>query len=569
MKIAVGYVRCSTEMQDESLEQQKKALGVWAKENAFKIIEWFEDEGKSGTNFENRPEFMRLVRRAESSPNFAYVLVYDESRWGRAGNPRESNYWKVHFEKHHVAVRIVNSQSKQENDIGSYVVEVVESAEASEYSKKLSRSTLRGCVDNALKGFSNGGTPPYGYRRMAVSKLTGEVVRELLPGQWSRDSEEKVIWDLGDEAELKTLRQIFEMKSHGYGYRAIANLLNSERVPCPKRGRWRNKNQLWSAGTIQSLITNPSYCGDRVYNRHPLSKKRVKEANVLGKMKERWISHEQEWSVLRDAHPPIVSRELFEKANGTRRKVERVNQHHYESPYLLTGLVNCVRCGFNYQGQSYTRQGIFYYVDGGNMNKGKSVCDRLSIRKEKLEGFVFEMIRESLPFSRPAKRFEEMISEYLEKRAGHNGEMESVAKRIRENDQKMQNLLAVVERGIGLETVLSRIKELELEKSRLENERQRSEQLSARQIDVKKASQAAANLLLRLDKHFEKVPIQERKEMIRQVVIGVRVNPETRTAACAVTKIPMVNRALTALINPSEFFNSEHLVGAHCSGGRT
>ena len=88
IKIAVGYVRCSTDMQDDSTEQQKKAIEIWAKGNGYAIIEWFEDEGKSGTSFDKRPGFMRMVKRIESSTNFEYVLVYDESRWGRAGNPR-------------------------------------------------------------------------------------------------------------------------------------------------------------------------------------------------------------------------------------------------------------------------------------------------------------------------------------------------------------------------------------------------------------------------------------------------------------------------------------------------
>src|SRR5271157_5731807 len=129
MKIAVGYLRCSTDMQDGSIEQQKKAIEVWAKANAYKVIDWFVDDGKSGTSFEQRPAFMRLKNRVETSPNFEYVLVYDESRWGRAEDPRESTYWKFHFKKHRVTVRIVNSQSKHENDISSYVVEVVEGAE--------------------------------------------------------------------------------------------------------------------------------------------------------------------------------------------------------------------------------------------------------------------------------------------------------------------------------------------------------------------------------------------------------------------------------------------------------
>lgn len=568
MKIAVGYVRCSTDMQEDSIEQQRKAIELWAQKNAFKIIEWFEDEGKSGTTFEKRPGFRKLQSRVENSPNFEYVLVYDESRWGRTGDPRESNYWKVHFQKRGVSVRIINSQSKQENDIGSYVVEVVESAEASEYSKKLSRSTLRGCNDNALRGFSNGGTAPYGYRRTAIHKDTGEIVRELRPGDRCREREEKVRFDLGDESEFSTVKRIFNLKIQGYGYRAIADSLNKERIPCPKRGRWRNKNQMWSAGTIQSIITNPTYCGDRIYNRHPLSKKRVKEANVLGVTKDRWISDETDWIIQRDAHRAIITRELFDRANGTRRQAGRFNQHHYQSPYLLTGLVKCEKCGFNYQGQSYRSENIFYYVDGGNMNKGKSVCDRLAIRKEKLEGFVLDMIRD-LPHSKVASRFEDLIAEYLSRRGSSNTALEDIVRKLKEADIKMQNLLDLAERGIDQETILPCMKALEETKRKLESERLVIERISGKAINVKDASQRAAEFFLKFHAHFDKAPVQERKELIRQVVLGIQINPIDRIATCAITKIPMATPALTALINPSEFFKIKHPVGAHCSGGRT
>lgn len=569
MKIAVGYVRCSTDMQDDSIDQQKQAIEKWAKDHSFKIIGWYEDEGKSGTSFEKRPAFTQLARRIESSPNFEYVLVYDESRWGRAGNPRESTYWKIHFEKHGVLVRIINSQSKNENDIGSYVVEVVEGAEASEYSKKLARSTLRGCNDNASKGFSNGGTAPYGYRRVAVNRQSGEIVRELLPGEHRRDGEEKVIWNLGDRNEIKTVRHIFHLKCSGYGYRAIADSLNKEGIACPQRGRWRNKNQMWSAGTIQSILTNPVYCGDRIYNRHPLSRKRISEQNVLGVTKERWISTEKEWIVQHGAHPSIVSRDVFTKANSSRKLAKRSNQHFHTSPYLLTGLIKCARCGFNYQGQSYRSQNIFYYVDGGHMNKGNSVCTRLSIRKEKIEGFVLDQIRENLPTSKAVSRLEEMISQFLSKRSNSDGDFKSAERALAQIQQKIENLLVSIEKGLDMETVLPRLKELEKEKKQVELEFEKLGRIAGEKIEIAKAAQAASKFISDFDKHFNRAPIQEKKALLKQIVLGVRVEPERRIATCAITKIPMVSRALTALVNPSEFLNTGHLVGAACSGGRT
>ena len=117
IKVAVGYVRCSTEKQDDSIEQQKNELMDWAIENDYKIIRWYEDEGKSGTSFEKRSAFMQLKSCVETNVNFEFVLVYDESRWGRAKNLRESNYWKYHFEKKGVKVIIINSGSNNNNNI--------------------------------------------------------------------------------------------------------------------------------------------------------------------------------------------------------------------------------------------------------------------------------------------------------------------------------------------------------------------------------------------------------------------------------------------------------------------
>jgi len=99
IKIAVGYVRCSTDMQAEtSPDQQKELILEWAHKNGYHVGEWFVDIGKSGTSFEKRPEFARLKARVEAKPGFQAVIVLDESRWGRAG-ASDSIYFRTHFKK--------------------------------------------------------------------------------------------------------------------------------------------------------------------------------------------------------------------------------------------------------------------------------------------------------------------------------------------------------------------------------------------------------------------------------------------------------------------------------------
>ncbi|MGH2568925.1 MAG: recombinase family protein, partial [Bacteroidota bacterium] len=392
VKIAVGYCRCSTDEQGAtSIPQQKEEIERWAIANDFKIVEWFCDEGKSGTSFQARPGFMELVRRVENDPDFEYVLVYDESRWGRALNPRENSYWKVHFERHDVKVRVIHSNSKNGDDIGSYVVEVVESAEASEYSKKLSRAIRRGMLSSQQGIYSRGGTAPYGYKRIAIDLKTGEK-RVMRDGMRSVPKQEKVVWELGDELEINTVRRIFEMRGNGVGYVGIADILNTEGIPCAKRGRWRNKDQKWTGVTVLGIIQNPAYIGDRVYNRLSFSKILAKEKGL--KFQAKWFNDKSQWIVVPNAHPAIVTRKLFEKANvQSEPRPTKPNQHYYRSAYLLTGLVKCVHCGFNFQGYHHKPTGNKYYIDGGYVNKGKSVCRWFSIRQDKLEDFVLSSIK--------------------------------------------------------------------------------------------------------------------------------------------------------------------------------
>jgi DNA invertase Pin-like site-specific DNA recombinase len=322
-KIAVGYCRCSTDEQSAtSIPQQKEEIERWAVDNDFKIVEWICDEGKSGTSFLSRPGFAELVQRVETDPTFDFVLVYDESRWGRALNPRENAYWKVHFERHDVKVRIIHSNSKNGDDIGNYVVEVVESAEASEYSKKLSRAIRRGMLSSQQGIYSRGGTSPYGYKRMAIDLTTGER-RELRDGMRSAPRQEKVVWELGSKEEVETVTKIFELRAQGSGYVTIADILNSEGIPCPKRGRWKNRDQKWSGVTINGIVANLSYTVARVYNRLSFSQILAKQKGYVLSSKKH--NGKDEWIVEKNAHPAIVNKELFDKANSFRGNHDRAH----------------------------------------------------------------------------------------------------------------------------------------------------------------------------------------------------------------------------------------------------
>jgi hypothetical protein len=70
MNLAVGYVRCSTDMQEDSVHQQKREIQKWADAHDYKLIEWYEDEGRSGIYFEHRPAmpFLYTMNLAGGDP---------------------------------------------------------------------------------------------------------------------------------------------------------------------------------------------------------------------------------------------------------------------------------------------------------------------------------------------------------------------------------------------------------------------------------------------------------------------------------------------------------------------
>jgi site-specific DNA recombinase len=541
---AVGYVRCSTDSQDDSIRQQKVEISSWAEKNNIKIIRWYEDEGFSGTTFESRPAFTKLLNDVENGADFRIVLVYDESRWGRARNPRMNGYWKTHFERFGVKVRIINSQSNNGNDVGSYVVEAVESAESSEFIKKLSRATLRGEKANALNGYSNGGSAPYGYKRVALNKVTGKKVRELTPGLRAYN-DEKVIYELGDPAEVSIVKKIFNLKSQGLGYKRIASILNEEGVPCPKRGRWKNKDQKWSIGTIYTIVTNPTYTGSRIFNRHP-------QSHLSGTDKESWLNQPNEWVIKKNAHPAIISEELFNRVNKSRKDYQRQNRRYYESPYLLSGLLKCQHCGYNFQGQTrkltsketgkdYEKK---YYEDSGYMNKGNAVCNSYLLRKEAIEEFIIKKIKELITPKSFIDRVVKSVENKLQDKNNIELQLKEISSQMEKKGKAAANLLELLRNGITLKEVQDDLLRINKENDHLQKMYNDLKEKTIDKNDMTGIIKTTKYLINNFETTFTKSPVHIQKNLIRQFVSEIIVNQDEHKVICFFRKVPWMENEI-------------------------
>lgn len=70
-----------TDRESNSITTQKQILTRYANEHGFRIVEYYSDDGYTGTNF-NRPDFQRMMADIEMG-KINLVLTKDLSRLGR------------------------------------------------------------------------------------------------------------------------------------------------------------------------------------------------------------------------------------------------------------------------------------------------------------------------------------------------------------------------------------------------------------------------------------------------------------------------------------------------------
>ena len=92
---AAQYVRMSTEHQQNSPENQLEVIRKYAAAHQMEVVREYSDFGQSGLNIAGREGLNKLMTDVENKRvDFAALLVYDVSRWGRFQDVDESAYYE-------------------------------------------------------------------------------------------------------------------------------------------------------------------------------------------------------------------------------------------------------------------------------------------------------------------------------------------------------------------------------------------------------------------------------------------------------------------------------------------
>jgi len=289
----------STEHQRYSTENQGDAIRQYAERRGLQVIKTYADEGKSGLRLDGRDALKRLIDDVQTGKaDFATILVYDISRWGRFQDADESAYYEYICRRAGIAVQYCAEQFENDGSPVSTIVKGVKRAMAGEYSRELSAKVFAGQCRLIEIGYRQGGPAGFGLRRMLVDQ-NGTHKGELSRGEHKSIQTDRVILVPGAPVEIETVQWMYRVfVEEGKIEQEIADLLNSRHVQT-------EDGRLWTRGRVHQVLTNPKYVGDNVWNRMSFKLKKLRVRNEP----EMWVRSN-------GAFEPIVERHLFDAAQA-------------------------------------------------------------------------------------------------------------------------------------------------------------------------------------------------------------------------------------------------------------
>ncbi|MCM1054365.1 MAG: recombinase family protein [Bacteroides sp.] len=340
IKKVAAYCRVSTDSDEQSgsLENQRLYFQDYiTKHENWELYEIFAEEGKSGTSTKNRTEFNRMISCAYKG-EIDVIITKEISRFAR--NVLDSIKYTRELRAIGVEVIFLNDNINTINPKDEFILTLRGSIAQSE-SAATSERVKWGQKIQMKKGVVFGGSL-LGYDvkdgKISVNKEGAEIVKRIF---------EKCV-------------------NEGKGTHVIARELMEE-------GFFPQKTKYWTNIAVLRILRNEKYCGDLVQG-----KTYTPDFLTHEKKKNRG---ESEIVIIKDHHEPIVSREVFERANKIldERSDSQTGKSKHSNRYAFSGKIKCGVCGSSYVSRIRKRKDGTSYKDwrcGNAVNHGKPKIDQ-------------------------------------------------------------------------------------------------------------------------------------------------------------------------------------------------
>ena len=350
-----------------------------------RLAEVYSDNGRTGTVFD-RPAWNRLMDDVRTG-KIQCIVVRDLSRFGR-DYVETGSYLEKIFPA--LGTRFISVKENFDNFTCGNAMEslsvslqnLVNAMYSRDISKKVS-TALRAQMETGR--FRNRNLP-YGYL-------------------WNEDKTSYAV----DEEAAAVVRQIFEWKLQEVSVYTIVERLKAGGIESPERHKRRAgtrnggniQGEGWCPSTIRGILQNRAYIGEMICG---------KSETALYKGLKKRLTEKDNWIVVSDAHPPIVSVSDFEAVERQMREdsAHRETAMEWSADIragmidLFAGKIFCADCG---KRMYYKRQRICgcknvtfrgVYDCSTHVRRGHATCFNHFIRQDALNEKVFNAIRDQL-----------------------------------------------------------------------------------------------------------------------------------------------------------------------------
>lgn len=400
---AVIYARYSPgpRQTEQSIEGQVRDCMAYAKEHDIKVLKIYADRHISGTDFEKRAEFNRMLRDSEKG-QFEAIIVWKIDRFGRDREEIALN--KIKLKRH--GIKLLYAKEVIPDGPEGIILESLMEGLAEYYVADLRQKVKRGQRESALKGLAVSGMAAYGYAISPDKKY------------------------IENENESWVVKYVFEHYASGNTATEIIDGLN-------KMGVKNRKGGSITKNGIYTMIRNEKYIGKCTYDGIEIPIPAIIDMQTWEAVQSKIIKRPHSSAVYKAPERYLLSLKAYCGECGA----------------MLVG-----ESGYGKQGNKY-----LYYKCSTRKKKGKShSCCLKTVRKEQLEDFVCEHTISDVLKDDVIDYIADKVME-INKKHTVNQVLSQLKSALRKAENAKNNLIKAIEDGIYTQSTKERLIELENE----------------------------------------------------------------------------------------------------------
>ena len=211
----IGYIRVSTDSQDNSVITQKEMIENYSKLKGFEIDDYFIDFGISGKNTIKREKYLKLMEMVENG-EVDTIITTSLSRWSR--NTLDLLKSVEVLKKNKVSFEVIKEQVSLNSPMGEFFVSILGSIYTLE--RQLTSERTKDVINN--------------------KKMNGKVYSRTPYGYESKDG-----MLIENPLEQRLLKKIKRLRTKGDSYNSISKFLNRNKYST-KMGKKFTKENVYS-----------------------------------------------------------------------------------------------------------------------------------------------------------------------------------------------------------------------------------------------------------------------------------------------------------------------------------